>query len=186
MSRDLNSTLASTLTQGLIYPVRLVQLTFASQKVYAWSGSGNLVWGGNTFTGVGSLGEVGVITEGVQINAEGTSVTLSGIDPLLLSECMTDIQLGALANIWFGLVTAQLEIIGTPYLQFSGCVDSPSITPGVDTIAITLNLESRLIDLARPSMRRYDSADQRLYYPDDSAFGWVEQLNDLVLGWGTA
>jgi hypothetical protein len=163
----------------------LVQLTFKSETVYSWTGCGNLVWNGNTYQGVGSLGSIAAITEGVDINADGTQVTLSGIDATLLSECMTDIQLGAAANIWFGLVTSTLEIVGTPYLQFSGIVDTPSITPGVDTISVTLNLENRLIDLARPSMRRYDSADQRIAYPTDSAFSWIEQLNDLALRWGS-
>jgi hypothetical protein len=186
MSRNLDSTLEAAISQQLIYPVRLAQLTFASETMYIWSGPGTLVWDSLTFTGVGSLGSVGTISESVDINAQGTSVTLSGIDPLLLAESLTDIQLGAIANIWFGLVTPQRVLIGTPYLQFSGIVDTPSVTPGMDTISITLNLENRLIDHARPSMRRYDSADQRLYYPTDSAFGWVEQLNDLALGWGSS
>jgi hypothetical protein len=170
---------------GLVYPARLVQLTFKSQTVYVWTGPGNLVWDGHTFLGVGTLGSIGTINEGVEVTADGTTVTLSGIDPVLLGECLTDIQPGATANIWFALVTPQCTVIGTPYLQFSGCVDVPTVTPGTDTISISLTLESRMLDLARPTCRRYTSADQRLYYPNDSAFGWVEQLNDQALIWGS-
>jgi len=182
--RSLDPTLSAALTANLIYPVRLVQLTFKSQTVYLWSGPGSLVWNSQTFMGVGSLGSIGAITEGVDINADGTTITLSGIDPLLLAESLTDIQLGATANIWFGLVTQQRTLIGTPYLMFSGTVDTPTVTPGVDTFSITLNLENRMLDLARPNMRRYTSADQRIAYPTDSAFGWVEQLNDAAWNWG--
>jgi hypothetical protein len=182
--RSLDPTLSAALTANLIYPVRLVQLTFKSQTVYLWSGPGSLVWNSQTFMGVGSLGSIGAITEGVDINADGTTITLSGIDPLLLAESLTDIQLGATASIWLGAVTPQRTLIGTPYLMFSGTVDAPTITPGVDTISITLNLENRMLDLARPNMRRYTSADQRIAYPTDSAFGWVEQLNDAAWNWG--
>ena len=67
--RSLDTTLAAQLTANLIYPVQLVQLTFYSQTVYVWSGPGSLVWDGQTFTGVGSLGSVGAITEGIDVNA---------------------------------------------------------------------------------------------------------------------
>ncbi len=183
--RDLDSTLAAAITAGLIFPVRMAMLTFRSSTKYIWSGPGDLVWDAQTFKGVGSLGSIAVITEGVEVAAEGTTVTLSGIDPILLAECLTDIQPGAPAKIWFGLVTPQCVLIGTPYLQFSGLVDVPTVTPGVDTISISLALESRMLDLARPSMRRYTSADQRLYYPHDSSMSWVEQLGDTANRWGS-
>jgi hypothetical protein len=162
----------------------MMMLTFRSATKYIWSGPGDLVWDAQTFTGVGSLGSIGTITEGTEINADGTTVTLSGIDPVLLAECLTDIQPGAPASIWLGFVTPARVLIGTPYLQFNGCVDVPTVVPGTDTISITLSLESRLLDMGRASCRRYTSADQRLYYPTDSAFGWVEMLNDVALIWG--
>lgn len=141
-----------------------------------------------TFQGLGSLGTVGTvgtITEGVDISADGTTVTLSGIDPTILGECLTDVQPGAPAKIWFALVTPDCQLIGTPYLQFSGCIDVPTVTPGTDTVAITLSLESQMLDLGRPTVRRYTSADQRLTYPTDSAFDSVEPLNDTSLIWGS-
>ena len=50
---------------------------------------------------------------------------------------------------------------------------------------IQLALENRMIQLQRPNVLRYTSADQRLRFPTDTAFGWVEQLNDLALIWGS-
>ncbi len=185
MSRALDSTMAAALSSGLIMPVFLAKLTFKSSTQYIWTGSGRLFWGGNTFGGIGSLGKMGAIQEGIDVKADGTSVTLSGIDPVLLNDSMTDIQPGAAATLWFGLMTSAGALIGSPYQLFSGTVDIPTVSVGADTISISLALESRMIDLSRPTMRRYTSADQRLYYPNDSAFGWVEQLNDLALVWGS-
>ena len=53
----------------------------------------------------------------------------------------------------------------------------------METLEIALKLESRLSNLQRASMRRYTAADQSLYYPTDSGFSWVEQLNDQALRW---
>jgi hypothetical protein len=182
MSRALDSTLATSLATGLIGPVILVMLTFKSQICYAWSGTGTLVWNGNSFLGVGSLGKLGTISEGTEVKADGTTLELSGIDPIYLGECLTDIQMSAPAKVWFGNMLNGV-LIGTPYLVFSGCIDKPAFTIGAETVTIRLSLENRLID-QRAGMSRYTTADQHVNYPDDTAFNWVERLNDEALNWG--
>lgn len=79
MTRNLDSTLASGLSAGLIQPVVLCMLTLASGVEYVWSGIGDLVFGGNTYQGLGLLASMGPIAEGSAVKADGTSVTLSGI-----------------------------------------------------------------------------------------------------------
>jgi len=77
------------------------------------------------------------------------------------------------------------QLVGTPALVFSGAVDKPSFQISGETVSITLALENKLVDLARPSNRRYTSADQRIDHPTDIGFGWVEQLNDTATLWGS-
>jgi hypothetical protein len=168
-----------------IAPALMADLTFRTSTQYAWTGPTTLTYNGHDYLGLGSLGTVGSILEGTEVRADGTNVSLSGIDPLLLSESLTDIQVGAPAVIYFALVDQSLALIGTPYVIFRGKIDKPTITPGLDTITISLALESPLTNLQRPNLRRYTAADQRLYYPDDTAFNWVEILNDLALVWGS-
>lgn len=184
MSRALDSALANAFTTGLIQPFVMAKLTFRSQTQYVWTGVGNIVWNSQTYVGLGSLAKIGTIQEGTDVQAYGTTVTLSGIDPVLLGECMTDIQTGAPAALWFGCMSNGV-IIGAPYRLFSGTMDQPTVSVGVDTISITLALETRMLDLSRATNRRYTSADQRLKYPTDIGFSWVEQLNDLALNWGS-
>jgi hypothetical protein len=184
MSRDIDSDYLAAISAGLFSPIFLAMLTFKSATKFVWTGIGNIVWDAQTFVGVGSFGEIALIQEGVEVQADGTSVKLSGIDPALLQECMTDIRLGAPAKIWSGALAADGTVIGAPYLLFSGIVDQPAVQVGGDTISIGLALESKMVDLSRPSMRRYSSADQRLYFPTDTGFGWMEQLSDTALIWG--
>jgi hypothetical protein len=186
MARVIDSALLSALAAGDVVPVYLAQLTFKSQTVYVWTGVGSFVWAGNTFTGVGRLGTIGDVTESSEIRADGTSVTLSGIDPLLLAESLTDIRPGGGAKLWFGLFTPGTRVfIGVPYLFFSGLIDKPEVHPGLDTCSITINLESRMINHSRASLRRYTTAEQSaLGYPDDTGFIYVPWLNDISLNWG--
>lgn len=143
-----------------------------------------IINGGSTYLGVGSLGSIGDINEGVEVKADGTTVTLSGIDPTLLNDCLADIQLGAPATLWFALFSNG-AIVGKPYPLFVGTVDRPTIPIGSDTISITLALENRMANLQRPSNRRYTAGDQMYYYPTDSGFNWIETLNDVSLVWGS-
>jgi hypothetical protein len=182
--RNLDSGTAGQLTAPVVLPVRLAMLTFRSRVEYVWSGVGDLVYSGNTYKGVGSLGSVGDITEGIDVQAAGTSVTLDGINPEFLAEALTDIKSGAPAKLWLGFLVN--GVLLPPYLQFSGTIDVPTVSADGDTLSITLSLESRLVDLQRPSNRRYTAADQHIDYPNDIAFNWVEPLNDASFKWGSA
>ena len=182
--RDIDPELMAAYNSGLIRPVLMVMLTFKSASKYIWSGAGPLVWNGNTYTGVGSLGQIDTITEGLgEPHADGTTVQLSGIDPTLLGECLTDIEIGAPAEIRVGLLDGNGNLLGTPYLRFRGQVDSPAFKPGVDELTVALHLESRMVNLNRASYRRYTAEDQNARYPTETAFKWVPVLQDIALQW---
>jgi hypothetical protein len=183
LPRNIAAPMLASLVSSPIRPGFLAVITFRTATEYIWSGLGSLNYGGHAYRGVGSLGKIGAIAESTEVRAIGTTVTLSAIDPALLSECLTDIQLGAPAAIYFALFDSGLNILGTPYPLFVGTVDQPVIQIGVDEMAISLKLENKLANLQRVSMRRYTAADQRLYFPDDDACNWVELLNDLALKW---
>jgi len=145
-----------------------------------------LSYGGNNYVGTGALGTIGGLSEGTGVQADGTTVSLSGIDPVYLAEAMTDIQLGAPAEIFFGAVnpvTGALQ--GVPYRIFRGVVDQPTIDVDQSTVSITLALENRMLDLQRAQCQRYTATDQRLHYPTDMAFDWVEILSDIALREGS-
>jgi len=99
-------------------------------------------------------------------------------------DVLDDIQIGAPAQVWFGLMSDG-ALIGSPYLVFSGTVDQPSIKVSPKTTTISLALENRLSNLQRAQQQRYTSADQRLQYPDDTSMSWVETMNDIALRWGS-
>jgi hypothetical protein len=185
MPRNLDPATLAELSAGNVSPAFLVSLHFKSGVAYVWSGIGPIAYGGNTYQGVGSLGEISAISEDSEISARGIVLTLSGIDRTLWADCMSDIQIGAPASVLFGLLTAGLQFIGSPYTIFGGIVDQPKISVGGDTLSISLALENNLIDLKRASNRRYTAADQRLRYPTDIGFNWVEVLNDIALRWGS-
>jgi hypothetical protein len=183
MPRDISTPMVAPLLSNAIRPIFMAAITFATSTIYAWSGVGNLIYGGNTYTGVGNFGKFSPIVEGTDVQAYGATISLSAIDPLLFTSCQTEIQQGAPVTISFGLLDAGGSIIGVPYPLFVGTVDQPKFRVGTQEMTITLSLESKLANLQRANQRRYTDADQRLYYPGDSFCGFVSQLADQALLW---
>lgn len=184
MPRSLDPLMKARMPDPVVTPAILAALQFRSKWEYVWSGVGPLAWNGKTWLGVGSLGKIAPVSEGTEVKADGTSLTLSGIDIDLLGESMTDVRVGGAAKLYLGLLDSSLGFYGTPYLFFKGQMDPPKVDLGAQKIAITVPLESRIVNLGRANCRRYTDADQRMTHPTDSAFKWVEQLNDIALRWG--
>jgi len=183
MSRALPAPMVQNLTSNAVGDlIVMLDLTLKSGTEYVWSGIGSISWNGHTYRGVGSLGSVGDIKEGIDVKADGTTVSLSGIDPTILQECLDDIQLGAPVTIWLGLLTNGQ--VSTAYPMYKGTVDRPNVPITPDTLTITLALENRMLNMQRPTMRRYTSADQNYYFPTDCGFVHVESLADCALIWG--
>lgn len=190
MARALDSGMAAALAAGVVRPFVLGEIQFQSGRANVWSGIGTLSYNGKDWLGLGAMLDVGSVSEDSKVVAQGTTVSLAGIGKAfgtstMVQEALADIRLGAPVKLWFGLMAPDMTIIGAPYLYFSGTVDRPSVdTSQEQGTTITLALEHRLVNLQRPSDRRYTSADQRLTYPTDSGFSWVEILNDIALVWG--
>ena len=183
MPRDISTLMVAPLLSNAIRPIFMAAITFATSTIYAWSGVGNLIYGGNTYTGVGNFGKFSPIVEGTDVQAYGATLSLSGIDPVLFTSCQTEIQQGAPVTISFGLLDAGGSIIGVPYPLFVGTVDQPKFRVGTQELTITLSLESKLANLQRANQRRFTDADQQLYYPGDTFCSFVEQLADQALLW---
>lgn len=138
----------------------LLDLQLVSGVEHVWNGVGSLSSNGNTYSGVGSMGAVGPIAEGSDVKARGTTVQLSGIDPTLLADCLSDIQQGAPATLW--LATFAAGGIQAAYAAFGGTVNKAPIAMGVKTVTIQLALETKMANLQRATNRRYTMADQRV------------------------
>jgi hypothetical protein len=186
MSRSLTSGTLAQATAKSSFPIVLVQITFKDGIQYAWTGIGNLVWSGNTYTGVGQLGKIGPITEDTAVQAQGLQLELTGVPQNLLNEALGQCQQGNAVNVYFGFLDSSGNVIADPYLAFSGRMDVPTIDEGAETATITLTAENRLIDLQRVRQRNFTQQDQILDYPTDTGFTFVPLLQQLNLVWGKA
>ena len=185
MPRAMSNAYLGAIACGLLRPAFFVEAHFVSGPIYVWSGLGQIVWNGQTWTGVGSLGKISTIEEGSTVEAKGTSLSLSGIDPVLLADVLLEFQVGLPAIIWLGLFDASLVLIPDPVCCFAGTMDQPTIDVSGDAATITVNCENRLYEMNVPANRRYTQEDQQRDYPGDLGFQFVNSIQESQIFWGT-
>ncbi len=185
MSRTIPSSLLSVLGNPEIEPFYAVEMQFDSGTIRIWTGYGDKSIGGNTYTGTGNLLKIEGLEETSDLSAAGTTLTLSGLDSTIITYALTEEYQGRLAKIFWGVngVSDVIEV-------FSGYMDQMIIQDQGDSSTIQLTLESRLIVLERPNIRRYTSESQKGVRAqdglvgNDSFFNWVTQLQDKRVPWG--
>jgi hypothetical protein len=184
MSRNLPSGMVAKLTEGRVEIFHAIELQF-STPIYLWTGIGDKTLtpnGGtaNTYVGTGSLLQIGEATEVIDMAAQGITVSLSGLDSSILSAALSENYQGNLAKIYFGIVgvSEMAEV-------FSGYMDVMTISEEASGSTISLNLESRLIDLERPRVARYTKASHQAISGNasDTFFNFITDIADKPIEW---
>ena len=211
MTRGLPTDIIAAINSQSVHPFFAVELLFDSpNELYFWTGIGDLVLEGITYTGTGDLMQISEIQESTDIAAKGATLTLSGIPSALLSLAYDEPYQGRVCKIKFGMIGEGVEsgsfllINDTDYLLlndvgdrldisskgpanmfdlFVGTMDQMNISEGAETSTISLSVESKMIDLERARIRRYTDANQQARFSGDLAFEFVTRLQDEKLDW---
>lgn len=184
MSRNLPTAFATALDAQVLRPALLFEGEFADGWLRLWSGVGDLSWGGFTWTGAGTLLQVGSLEETQDVVASGSTVTLSGVPVEVVETAINQAEQGAPGRVYLALFDANWALIDNPVLAFAGRLDVPEVADGQGTCSVTISYESRLIDLTTPRELRYTHEAQRLAYPSDRGFEYVTSIQDKEITWG--
>lgn len=191
MVRTLPTEISNALDNSVVEVFFAVDLLFDSpNEMYLWSGIGEFVDGGITYTGAGNLLQLSDIRESSDIGAYGATLTCSGIPSDLLSLALSEPYQGRVCNVKVGIraITGISKISSTPpttlFTAFSGYMDQMNIEEGPETSVISLDVESKLVDLSRPRIRRYTDQSQQSRYSGDLAFEFVTRIQNESLEWG--
>ena len=129
MARDgLTGEVITAITSASARLAYLLQLNFADNTYYLWTGVGIIAWNGNNYLGVGTLGTIGGISESCSVQAQGISLSLSGIDPGDLAESMNEINHAGKAWVYLALFESTGAIIANPVPAYMGILESRTST----------------------------------------------------------
>lgn len=184
MSRVLNPDFSAALADPNVKPVLLFEGEFASGVVRLWTGFGDLVWDGKTWSGGGSLLGVSPMEEVSGVVAAGATVSLAGVRPDLIQIAIDEARQGLPGRAWFGLLNDAGQVIADPAQLFVGRLDVPNIDADGSSVVISVSYENRLIDMDRPRQFRYTDQSQRALFPNDAGFNFVVGLQEAQITWG--
>ncbi len=182
--RTLTTAVANALAAENVTPVLFAEMDFASGFLRVHSAVGSYTVEGNTYTGVGTLGQVETVEESGELQAYGLRLGLSGVPNTLIGTALTEDYQGRALRVLIGVLDASHALVASPVVVFAGRMDNMQITLGPEAASISLNAENRLIDWDRPRVRRYNNADQQAEYPGDRGFEFTEQMVNKTLFWG--
>lgn len=187
MTRTIPTALLNALSNAEIEPFYAVDLAFNTANMRMWTGFGDKTINSQTYTGTGNLLSINGLEEASDLSAKGTTLTLNGLDSTIISRALTEEYQGRLVTIYWGVggVSDVVEV-------FSGYMDKMTIQDDGETATIQLTVESRLITLERPNIRRYTSESHssvrtaKSLSGSDTFFDYVTQLQDKQIVWGRA
>jgi|TARA_Y100000114_G_scaffold63856_1_gene58502 hypothetical protein len=184
MSRDITSALNTEFNTNSIKPFYAILLDFATDPIRLWTGLGDISFGGESYVGGANILAIQTAKETGQIQANGATITLSGIPTDLISVALNINYQSRNAEIYFGALDANNAVIADPYIIFKGFMDTMSISDDGLTATIIINIENRLIRLENSKIRRFTSEDQKIDFPDDLGLDFIADLQDKELVWG--
>lgn len=193
MSRTVPAAILAALGQESVQPFHAIELLFddtdgtaydaagytGDRALRFWTGYGDRTIQSETYTGAGTLINIGGIDEVADMSAKSATATLNGVPAALISLALLEDYQHRKCRILFGVtdVNDAVEV-------FSGFLDELTIEDSAETGTISVKIESKWVRLDRPNIRRYTSESQKTRYPSDTFFDWVTDMQDKEVVWG--
>lgn len=183
MAHDLTSDMLAVTLAPVCRPIVFIQVTAEGGNVNLWTGVGNYLWNSITWLGAGQILGIGAVTEQNKVQASGTELRLSGINTDYIAIILEDLQRYLPAKLWLGAIDDDFNLVSDPYLFLNGRIDTGKITETGKTATISISVESRLIAMRNPRVRRLTDLDQRIEHPGDGGFTFVDTIQDASIEW---
>lgn len=179
MARSIPAAILAALGQPEVYPFYAVEMLFDSGAIRLWTGYGDRTIGGETYLGAGSVMSISGIDEVNDLSAKSATISLNGILSSIVSLALSEPYQRRVCRILWGVTNVSdfVEVFG-------GYMNTMAIEDSGETSNITLTVESKLIELNRPRVRRYTHESQKSRYPTDTFFSYVADLQDKDIVWG--
>jgi hypothetical protein len=182
-NRAITTASANALAASQVAAVVFVEMDFPGGFLRVNNSDQSITWNTYTWLGVGRVGSIDVISEGMSLESRGMRFGISGVDPSNIALALGQQYQGRSCKVWLAPLNPDYSVVADPILVFSGRMDTMDIDLGT-TATITVSAESRLADWDRPRVRRYNAADQAITDPADKGLEFVPQMVEKNLRWG--
>jgi len=185
MSRGFPANVATALAQQHVSIVTFAKLEFPSGTIYVHNSLGTYTWDSQDWLGVGDLGSISQVEEGIDVSPYAITLTLSGLDATISGAALTEDYFMRPVTVYMGVLDADDALIADPTQIWAGFMDQMNVSLGADGgDAIQLIAESELsrFDVSRNLM--YTNAAQQERYSGDLFFSHIHKVQGAKFNWG--
>lgn len=178
------TTIINALNSNQINFAEFVRITLPTQTVTLCNAASAITVNGISFTGLGSLLQIGEIQKNVKANSADLQVSLTGIDPTNVGLVLGSQLKGSKIEIWRGFLNANNQIITTPTQQFfkryEGIINNVAINEDfndqvrqrIATCVVTSASMRAVLD-ARVAGIKTNEQSWKQFYPNDTSMDRV-------------
>ena len=185
MSRGFPAAVATALAQQDVAIVTFAKLEFPSGTVYLHNSLGSYTWGGQEWLGVGDLGSISQVEEGLDVSPYAITLTLSGLDATISGAALTEDYYLHGVTVYLGVLNTDDVLIDTPTQIWAGFMDQMNMTVGADGgDAIQLVAESELSRFNKSLNLMYTNTAQQERSTGDLFFNFLHRIEGAKINWG--
>ena len=186
MSRGFPTAVATALAQQNVAIVTFAKLEFPSGTVYVHNSLGSYTWGGHDWLGVGDLGSISQVEEGLDVSPYAITLTLSGLDATISGAALTEDYYLHGVTVYLGVLDTDDVSIDTPTQIWAGFMDQMNMTVGADGgDAIQLVAESELSRFNKSLNLMYTNTAQQERSSGDLFFNFLHRIEGAKINWGS-
>lgn len=175
--------LLSAMEQPNVALVLAAEIDFPSGVTRVHTGTGTVIINGQTFLGVGNLGDVGSVTEENSTSSSTMSMALSGLDMSLVGETLNEEVIGCNVVCYLAVMNNQGVVTGANVL-FEGFITDTSLQAGQQN-ALSYVIANVFERWSQGLPDRYTDESQQRLYPGDRFFRYVAQMAERSIFWGS-
>lgn len=178
-----SDTLLDAMEQTNVSLVLAAEIDFPSGVTRVHTGTGVVVINGQTFLGVGTLGDVGSVTEENSTSSSTMSMALSGLDMSLVGETLNEEVIGRNVVCYIAVMNEQGNVIAANIL-FEGFITDTALQAGQQN-ALSYVISNVFERWSQGLPDRYTDESQQRLYPGDRFFRYIAQMAERSIFWGS-
>jgi len=192
--RSFDTDLRESLQGYEIQIFHLVSLDIEGDIVYLTDYHRNLTFDGQIWVAAGHLLQFTNIKENRELRIDEVTLSLSGIDQILVSAALQNNIIDKKLKIYLGVHHRDEQYGSTikadplyvdPLLIFEGSVSSLAISETDDTVTVSVTATNYFADFNRRNGRHTTDEEQQHYFPGDKGFEFSTRIRKDIK-WGKA
>lgn len=168
----------AALSSPVVRTVYFIELQFLSGTQYICSANQSIVWNGQTWLGLGTIGAISAIEESDGLESKPLTFTINAAQPSWLALAVGPVEQyrGRVAKMYFCPLDESYQMVGAPEICWRGVMSVISVGIEGEEGKIQLRCETSAYGLKRQPTLRMNPAQQRKKYPTDSGFDYLPDL----------